>query len=142
VIEPKLNPDQRKLVDEYVEVRKHCAAWKPSVNPHAARLAQLEPLLTEMAGFNPVQAKETFVLRGDQFVVPLSARRLKRTILQIPKLFKLLGTKWVAEHCAPTLTDLEKSSLTEKQLKSFILEEQSGQRTLGEPAELAAVKAA
>ena len=140
MVEPKLSPDQRKLVDEYVEVREKCRAWRPEVNPNAARLAELQPLLIALAG--STDPERPLTLKGKKHVVPVSRCELRRTILRIPALFRRLGAKWVAEHCKPTLTALEKSPLSPEELASFIHQDRTGPRTLGEPVPLAAVKAA
>jgi hypothetical protein len=137
--ELKLTPDQRKEIDEYVEVRAKCMAWQPAVNPFAARLAELEPKLLAMA--ESLDAKEASVLHGNKYVVPISGRERKRTILQVPKLFKKLGMKWVVANCKPTLKAVEKA-LSAKEFKAFVSEEQTGPRNLGEPVQQAAVKAA
>ncbi|HLJ77864.1 MAG TPA: hypothetical protein VKT75_10660, partial [Acidobacteriaceae bacterium] len=134
-----LTSEQRKLVDEYVQVRTQYRAWKPDVNPHTARFIELQQVL---AGLGEVlNPEDSGILTGNKFVVPVSARERRRTIVRIPQLFRKLGGKWVAENCKPPLAALEKS-LSEKDLAKFVEESRTGPRNLGEPVAIAATKAA
>jgi len=142
MIEPKLTPDQKKLVDEYTEVRAKCMAWKPAVNPDAARYAELQKeLLSWFEGEKGDERKAPALLKGTRFTVPVAARENKRTIIQIPKLLKRLGTKWIHENFKPTLKSIE-TVLTPVEMKKFVTEENSGPRTLGEPVSAVATKTA
>jgi hypothetical protein len=130
MIEPKLTPEQKKLVDEYAEARLKVMAWKPEANPHAARFEELNSLI--LTWFENEKADEAILARGNRYTVPVAAREKKRTILRIPQLFKRLGSKWVAENVRPTLKAIEKA-LSPEEMKKFVLEERTGPRSLGEP---------
>ena len=130
MIVPKLTAEQRKLVDEFREVRARYLAFKPNVNPDAARYAVLEE--TILGWFAGMKGDEVILAKGDKFSVPISACERKRTIKNIPALLKRLGTAWVKEHFKPTLKDLTKA-LDEKELAKFVDETRTGPRTVGEP---------
>lgn len=127
---PKLTPAQRKLVDEYAEVREKVAAWQPAANPHAARLAELTKAIIEFTDEQP--ADEEVLLAGNRFRVPVGMKRVSREIVNLPKLFKRLGRAWVEEHCKPNLGDLDKA-LTPEERQPFIVESRSLSRIVGKP---------
>ena len=132
----KLTAEQRRLVDEFSEVRARVIAWRPAVNPDAARFAELNQQLVALAAnMDPAEAT---VLKGYRFLVPVSACERKRTIVKIPALFRKLRAKWVAEHCKPTLTAIEKA-LSKEDLVRYVEESRSGPRSLGEPAAVTSV---
>lgn len=140
MIEAKLTPEQRKLVDEFAEARQRCMAWTPAVNPHAARRQELEKLI--LSWFENSEAAEPIIAAGNRYTVPVSIRENRRTLILIPKLLKRLGQKWVVENFKPTLTSIEKA-LTKEELQKYMNEERSGPRTIGEPVQhQAALKAA
>jgi hypothetical protein len=139
MIIPKLTPAQRVLVDEYAEVRDRCLAWKPATNPHMARYFELSQVV--LGWFEEQPADETLLATGNVYSIPVSARRRSRSLVNLPKLFKKLGMKWVLEHCRPSLTDIDRAPLPAEVLATFIVEARDGPRTLGEPV-TAAKKAA
>jgi hypothetical protein len=130
VVELKLTAEQRRLVDEYTEVRARVMAWRPAVNPDAARFGELEAQLLAMAA--GIEADQSAILKGNRSTVPVTECERKRTIIKIPSLFRLLGTGWVSENCKPTLKAIQKA-LTKEQLAKYVSESRSGPRTLGEP---------
>lgn len=127
---PKLTPGMKRLVDEYAEVRQKVAAWRPPANPHAARLKELEGAIADLADKAP--ADEEVLLVGYHFVVPVGMRRVKRTIVEVAKLFKRLGMEWVYAHCQPNLGDVDKA-LSEDERKAFISESRELSRIIGTP---------
>ena len=134
MIEPKLTPEQRKLIDEYVEVRARCQAWKPETNPHAARFEVLDELIPTW--FSKLDAAEAILAHGNEFSVPFSACERKRKLKPkaIPALLKRLGTKWIQARFKPTFKDLEKT-LTAEELAKYVTESRTGPRNPGEPVE-------
>jgi hypothetical protein len=130
MIVPKLTPEQRRLVDEYVEVRAKCLAWRPAANPHVSRFAELQVAI--LAWFEKQDPEDQILAKGNKFSLPVGAKERKRTIVRIPELFRRLGMKWVAEHCKPALGALEKA-LPKDELAKYVEESRTGPRSLGEP---------
>jgi hypothetical protein len=128
--QPKLTPAQRKLIDEYAETRAKVAAWKPAVNPHAARLAALVVEITKLTDREP--ADEEVLLAGYHFSVPVGMKRIKRTIVRLKQLFRRLGSEWVEEHCQPNLGDLDKA-LAPEERSEFVEESRELSRIIGVP---------
>jgi hypothetical protein len=131
MIIPKLTPAQRALVDEYAQVRDRCLGWKPATNPHMARYFELGQVV--LGWFDGQPADEPILATGFSYSIPVSARRRSRSLINLPKLFKKLGMKWVLEHCRLSLTDIERAPLPAEVLATFIVEARDGPRTLGEP---------
>lgn len=132
MIEAKLTPEQRKIVDEFAVVRQRCMAWTPAVNPHAARRQELEKLI--LSWFENSEAAEPIIAAGNRYTVPVSMRENSRTLVLIPRLLKRLGQKWVVENFKPTLKSIEKA-LTKEELAKYVQEERSGARSIGEPVQ-------
>lgn len=130
MITPKLSPSLRKLVDEYADTLNKVAAWKPAVNPDVARLAELSAQITQLTDTKP--ADEEIVLVGYRFQIPVGMKRIRRTIVRIPQLFRRLGMAWVQEHCAPSLGDLDKA-LTENERAQYVQESRALSRIIGKP---------
>jgi len=139
MITPKLTPAQRKTIDEYAEVRASAAAWRPAVNPHAARLAELQKHVMDLADLQPADAEVLLV--GRRFSVPVGMRRIKRTIINLQQLWNRLGKEWMLKHCAPSLGDLDKA-LEPEDRAHFIDEERTLSRIIGEPVQAIAAAAA
>jgi hypothetical protein len=68
-------------------------------------------------------------------------KRLRRTVVNVPALFKRLGAAWVAKHCAPALGDLDKA-LDPAERAKFIQESRDLSRIVGEPVEATALSRA
>jgi len=130
LIVPKLTPNLRRLVDEYADTLNKVAAWKPAVNPDIARLAELSSQIRAATDRQP--AGEELLLRGLKYDLPVGAKRIKRTIINIPRLFRKMGMAWVEEHCAPALGDLDKA-LTEDERAGYVKEERILSRIIGQP---------
>lgn len=129
---PKLTPPQRRLLDEYAELRAKVASWKPPANPDAARLAELSTQVLALADQQPADAEVLLV--GNAFSVPVGMKRVKRSIVNLPKLFKRLGRAWVETHCQPSLGDLDKAELTAEEKAEFVNESRELSRIIGTPA--------
>jgi len=132
MIAPKLTPGQRKAIDAYVVARASYSAWQPAVNPHASALAKGQKLIAELA--DEQNADEELILAGYRFSVPVSAKRIKRTLINIPALFTKLGKAWVQKHCAPSLGDFDKSVEPDERAP-FVKEERVLSRIIGEPVQ-------
>jgi hypothetical protein len=132
MIAPKLTPGQRKSIDAYVVARASYSAWQPSLNPHAQAVADGQQLIANLAEKEP--AHEELILAGYRFSVPVSAKRIKRTLINIPALFKKLGKAWVEKRCAPSLGDFDKSVEPDERAP-FVKEERVLSRIIGEPVQ-------
>jgi hypothetical protein len=139
MIAPKLTPAQRKGIDAYVVARASYSAWQPAVNPHASAVADGQKLIAELT--DEQAADEEVLLAGYRFSVPVSAKRIKRTIINVPALFKKLGQAWVLKHCAPSLGDFDKALEPDKRAP-FVKEERVLSRIIGEPVQSVAISRA
>lgn len=138
-VTPKLTLAQRRMIDEYADVRAAAAAWKPATNPHAARLAQLSAEIGRLADLQPADAE--VLLAGFHFSVPVSMKRIRRTIKSLPALFARLGNEWVMKHCAPGLGDVDKV-LEPAERAEYIDEARTLSRIIGEPVQAQAKRKA
>ena len=136
MIAPKLTPAQRKAIDAYVAARASYSAWRPAVNPHAEALAEGEKLILDLT--DKQDAKDEVLLVGYRFSVPVGPKRIRRTLIKIPALFKRLGKQWVQKHCAPSLGDFDKA-LEPDERALFVKEERVLSRIIGEPVQAAPI---
>jgi len=132
MIAPKLTAGQRKAIDAYVVARASYSAWQPAVNPHANAVAEGQRLIAELAGAEP--AEEEVILAGFRFSVPVSARRTKRTFIDIPRLFRRMGHQWVHKYCVPSLSDFDRA-IEPKERALYVKEERVLSRIIGEPVQ-------
>lgn len=139
MIKPKLSPKLKHLVDEYSDLIAKTAAWRPAVNPHLARLVEVTGEIVKLSDLQPADAELLFV--GYNFVLPVGMRRIKRTIINLPKLFKRLGAEWVEAHCQPGLGELDKVLQVEERAE-FIEESRELSRIIGRPVMAEAVRKA
>ena len=131
-----------ELADEYATVRALMMAWKPNVNPHAQRFAELGAELLERCKEEP--AEKLLQVQGNKYVVPISAQENVSKIvdkLALYKRIRRLGIETVAETYSITLANVRKL-LSKSELQKYILTERSGPRTIGEPVAIEAMKKA
>jgi hypothetical protein len=118
------------VVDEYGELSQKMALWAPPMNPYAQRNAELQ--LQILSWYENEPAEKKFIAEGTRFKVPVKARRLKREVINIPKLLKIWGMKKIAELWEPPLNVIEKE-VPENKHSLYIKEERTGPRALGSP---------
>lgn len=123
-----------QLADEYAEVRLRMMAWKPNVNPDAQRFGELaEELLSRHVD---EAAEKQIQVQGERFVVPISPRQNKSSIVDRLALYKrirrLVGVEKMVEYYSITLTAARKLLSKTEQAK-YIREERTGRREIGEP---------
>ena len=118
------------IVDEYGEISQKMALWAPPLNPHAQRFAELQ--LQILSWYQDEAAEQKFIAEGARFKVPVKARKLNRTVVNIPKLLKIFGLKKIAELWEPPLNVIEREIPKDK-LELYITEERTGNRALGAP---------
>lgn len=135
---PALRPPSPEEVDEFVSVRSKCRSWKPDVNPHAARYAELSAKILAYASSKPDDQPVT--IEGHTHVVPVAARENHSELRDgaIASLQRKLGGKWLIENATVTLAKVRKAVTDAKEQKKFILTERTGPREIGEPAEKSA----
>lgn len=133
---PHLTTEQKKLVDEYQQVRERCMAWKPNVNPDAARYQELQAAMLELcAAEAPDQA---VVLEGNLYDLPISMRENRREIKDRHMLWRrikrLLGgtDKKMAGVYKITLGQIDKI-LPSDEHEKFLIQERTGPREIQEP---------
>jgi hypothetical protein len=131
---PKPDPG---LIDEYAELREKMKAWRPNVNPHAARYAEVGALILKC--YEAYPASEPVVAEGLRYRLPITARRLERKIIDLAGFFKKIGREKYLEICKPTLGAIEKEVPKEK-IGLYIAGSETGPRQIGEPVAREAVE--
>ena len=118
------------IVDEYGEISQKMAPWAPPLNPHAQRYTELQ--IQILSWYQNEPAEKKFIAEGARFKVPVTARKLHRTVVNIPKLLKIWGLKRIAELWEPPLNVIERELPKDKH-SLYITEERTGTRALGAP---------
>jgi hypothetical protein len=133
---PQVTPEEA-LIDEYCELAEKMAAWQPALNPHAARFAEVSSLI--LGRYAQAPADRSILAPGARYLLPISAGRMKRSVVNLEKFFKAVGRQAYLEMCRPTLGNVEKAIPKEKQ-SLYIAESQTGNRTIGRPVRREAVE--
>lgn len=126
----KLDAVGRALIDEYGDVCLRVSAWCPVVNPDIARKSEIERLITQLTDRQP--ADEEVMLVGTRYSLQIGAKRVRRTVKNVAKLFATLGKAWVEKHCLPSLGDIDKA-LEPDERAPFIDEQRILSRIIGSP---------
>jgi hypothetical protein len=134
---PPLPKPEPALVDEYAGLREKMKAWKPSVNPHAARFAELGALILKC--YEEYPAAEPTVAEGFRYRLPITARRFERKIIDLAGFLKKVGRQKFLSMCNVTLGAVEKE-IPEGKRALYISTKQSGPRQIGEPVTREAVE--
>jgi hypothetical protein len=124
---PAIDP---ALIDEYCDLREKMKAWKPSLNPHAARFDELKTLI--LASVEKEPANRPIVAPGTRWTLPITARHIQRSVVNLAAFFKVVGRDRYLELCSPTLAAVE-NEISAEQVGRFITSAQTGGRTIGEP---------
>jgi hypothetical protein len=122
-----------QLADEYAEVRLRMMAWKPNVNTHAQRFAQLVTELLSRQAEEP--ADKLIQVQGDRYIVPISPQENRSKITDAVAVYRAvrrLGLKQFLEAYTITLTAARKL-LTSKQQEKWIETARTGPREIREP---------
>lgn len=123
-------PTRAEIVDQFVAIREMVKRWKPNVNPHLARFAELEE--TILGWYEDRPASDKIIAEGELFKLPISAGRMKSSVRNVAAFFKLIGQRKYLSFCLPSLGTINEL-IPKDQRKRFILTEQTGNRTIGEP---------
>lgn len=134
---PPLPKPDPALIDEYSDLREKMKAWRPNVNPHAARFAEVSALI--LAAYETWPAKEPIVAEGLRFKLPITARRLERKIIDLAGFFRKIGRERYLEICEPTLGAIKKEIPKEK-IGLYVEGKETGPRQIGEPVQKEAVE--
>jgi hypothetical protein len=126
------------LVDEYCDLRERMKAWRPEVNPIAARYAEVSALI--LAAYESHPAAAPIIAHGRRFDLPITARRIERKISNLAGFFRKIGRDKFLEVCSLTLGAVEREIPKDK-LNLYISESQTGHRTIGEPVARQAIEA-
>lgn len=124
----------KKLVDEYVDVRSRSNAFKPNVNPHLKRLGELEELLLKACDNQP--AADRIVLKGNLYLVPVSPRHNESEIKSVAAVHQRLGLDWLLANCKITLGAVKKAITDKAERAKFIATTQTGDREIQEPVRI------
>lgn len=131
-----VSPEQIAVIDEYAEVRQRMLAWRINVNPHAERFAELQAEILSWCEREKGSSK--LILQGDRWILPVSARQMKRSVKNVQKFIEAIGgLKVYAELMPPTL-DLVERKLPADKRKEYISEERTGRRMIQEPVPVVA----
>lgn len=129
------NKQRAAIIDEYGELERKIAAFKPVADRAAA-------LKKEIASWYEHQpADEVFVAEGKLYNAQVSAKALERRVFDMPKLFSLLGRNRFLEFCKVSLAAIDQHVASEKH-PAFLHSERSGNRTVKTVAISPAQKAA
>lgn len=109
------------IVDEFGELERQIALWKPRID----RAAELRKIIENWYA-NDV-AEESFTIAGKLYMVVLSPRAKKRSIVGMTKLYKLLGAKIFLEWCTFPLQAIDGLHIDPT---GIVNEERSGNRTV------------
>lgn len=131
---------EEALIDEYCDLREKMKAWKPNLNPHAARFAEAGALILAFYEAHARPAAESIVAEGARYKLPITARQVKRWPINLAGFFRKIGRDAYLAMCPPNLGDIEKAIVADKR-KLYIGESQTGIRKLGEPVRREAVEA-
>ena len=109
------------IIDEFGELERLVATWKPRIDRHA----ELRKVIEHW--FSADVADESHTLDGRLYRVVASARAKRRTIVSMQKLYKLLGLKIFLEWCTFPLTALDNLRVDPT---GIVVEERTGSRTV------------
>jgi hypothetical protein len=118
-----LTPDERTIVDEYGEIRRKIAEFKP-VPDRGTVLAGII-----QGWFADLPAAEGSIADGYRYQVHISPREKQRSILDIAKLYRLFGVKRFLQLVKIPLEVLEKE-LPAADHGKYIGEAKTGKRRL------------
>lgn len=116
-------PDKKAaiaMIDELGKLEDQITIFSPKIT----RAAELRKILQRYCANDP--ADEQCLLYGNEYAAVLSAKA-REHIINMPKLYKLLGNKLFLEHCSFALKDLEKLSVDKT---GIVTEERSGSRVV------------
>lgn len=119
-----------RIIDEFAAIRQQMMAWKPAVNPHAERFAELQQEI--LSWFEGDPAEKKIIAEGNLYTLPISPRQNKRTVFNIVGFLRKIGAKRYAVLVPPPLNVVERE-IPKERLHLYISEERSGRRTIGEP---------
>jgi hypothetical protein len=120
------------VIDEYGELARRVTAFKPT----AERKLELEKEIASWYGEEP--ADREFVAEGRFYSVQVSARGLKRTIVDMTKLFAAAGKARFLQICTVPVGAIDREFPVEKR-KAFLAEERTGRRNVDVVAKETAV---
>lgn len=115
--------ERAKLVDEYAELDRAIAPWKPKI----ARHKELRETIT--GWYDELPAADTFEAKGKKHTVRVSPREYQRRILSMGKVKAKLGLKRFLELCSFTLKHLDAHIPTSEQT-ALVTRERTGHRSL------------
>lgn len=104
-------------------------SFKPNVNPHAERFAELSiEILARHAKQPPAKR---LIAEGEIYILPISPQENRSKLKNLAALFKKLGLRKFLEHCTVKLSAAR--HLPEDERKKFIVTARTGPREIGEP---------
>jgi hypothetical protein len=110
-------------IDEYGELARRVAAFKPT----AERKLELEKEIAAWYDGEPAECE--FVVEGRFYSARISARALKRTIVDMAKLFLLAGKARFLQLCTVPLGAIDREFPLDKR-QAFLAEERKGRRSV------------
>ena len=121
------------LVDEYVQTRAKVMAWEPPENPHEERFDELAAEILRRQEKEP--AKEPIVLETPRCKLPISARKMVRSLLPLAaeNLFKRWGQETYLKVCSPPALGMIDKLVPQADRGQYVKEAFTGARTIGEP---------
>lgn len=111
------------IVDEFGEIDRLVKAFAPTLRRHE----ELKKQIQSLAADKPAEVDVS--LDGRLYQVQISARKLERKIVDVPRVFVMLGKKRFLELCSMTLKALE-SAITPDRFAEIVVEDRTGSRTI------------
>jgi hypothetical protein len=128
---PEVSPERSAVIDEYAEVRQHMLAWRPNLNPHAERFAELQAEILSWCEREKGASK--VILQGERWTLPVSARQNKRWVKNVMKFIEAIGGLQTYASLMPPTLDLVERQIPAGKRAEYIGEERTGRRMIQEP---------
>ena len=93
--------DRRKVIDEYGELHRRVAGYKPDIDRAAALKKEIESWYADS------ESAESFEAEGELYRVQIGPKAHQRTIVAITKVFRTLGQKQFLQNCTFPLGRLD-----------------------------------
>ncbi|MDZ4796592.1 MAG: hypothetical protein SGI92_00410 [Bryobacteraceae bacterium] len=128
-----LTKAHRALIDEYGELERRLAEFKPV----ADRAAAVKKALSSLGDSHP--ADQPLALEGAHYTVHLSPKAIERKVFDIDKLWATIGKSKFLQFCRFPLAAIDQHVASSLH-PAFLLAEHSGNRTVKAVAKASAVK--
>jgi hypothetical protein len=130
-----LNKQRSAIIDEYGELDRRIAEFKPICDRAAALKKEI------VSWFERESADQSFVAEGLRYTVQISPKAVERRIVDMAKLFLRIGKAKFLELCRFPLAAIDQHIPAENH-SEFLLSERSGNRSVKAVAKASAIRKA